>query len=324
MDPAATISVIATVKNEGDSLRPLLDSLRDQTLPPTEIVICDGGSTDETLAILQEFQRYLPLKVVLAPGSNISEGRNRAIAAARGPIVAVTDGGVVLSPTWLEEITRPLRERQTSVVSGWFEPDPYTDFEVVMGATVLPDADDVNPEEFLPSSRSVAFLKTAWETVGGYPEWLDFGEDLLFDLALRRRYGAFSFAPEAVAYFRPRGTLRAFARQYYLYARGDGKANLWPARHAVRYATYLLGVPLLLRGLWRGRWWGSVLLLAGIGLYSRRPAERLWEVTYGWRPPLRARAFALIPLIRLVGDVAKMLGYPVGVWWRWRHRGEMM
>jgi hypothetical protein len=40
----------------------------------------------------------------------------------------------------------------------------------------------------------------------------------------------------------------------------------------------------------------------------------------GWRPPSRVRAFALIPIIRLVGDVAKMLGYPVGLVWRLRQR----
>ena len=61
-----------------------------------------------------------------------------------------------------------------------------------------------------------------------------------------------------------------------------------------------------------------ILLLFGIGAYSRRPAERLWANTWGWRPPARARAFALIPIIRLVGDVAKMVGYPEGVWWRLR------
>ena len=34
-----------------------------------------------------------------------------------------------------------------------------TDFEVVMGATVLPNLDDVDPESFLPSSRSIASLR---------------------------------------------------------------------------------------------------------------------------------------------------------------------
>jgi hypothetical protein len=256
----------------------------------------------------------------VAPGANISEGRNRAVAAASGPLIAVTDAGVVLAPVWLEEITRPLRTQEAAVVSGWFEADPYTDFEVVMGATVLPSLAEIDPEKFLPSSRSVAFRKEAWEAVGGYPEWLDYGEDLIFDMALRQRYGPFPLAPRAVAYFRPRGSWRSLFRQYYRYARGDGKANLWPRRHAIRYVTYLLVLPLLLRLIWRERWLGWAGLVAGIAAYSYRPARRLWDATYGWRPPSRLRAFAQIPAIRLVGDIAKMIGYPPGVLWRLRQR----
>jgi glycosyltransferase involved in cell wall biosynthesis len=314
------VTIIATVKNEGEALRPLLDSILDQTLPPDEVVICDGGSTDATLAILDEYSRWLPLRVIVAPGSNISQGRNRAIAAATGDIIAATDAGVVLAPTWLEELLAPLADESVQVVSGWFEADPFTDFEVIMGATVLPAREDIDPQAFLPSSRSVAFRKSAWAAVGGYPEWLEHSEDLVFDQALHDHFGPFAFAPEAVAYFRPRSSLRAFYRQYRAYARGDGKANLWPLRHAIRYATYLIGLPLILYAIWRERFAGWLLLLLGVGAYSRRPAERLWANTWGWRPPARARAFALIPVIRLVGDVAKMIGYPAGVWWRLRQR----
>ncbi len=313
------VSIIATVKNEGEGMRPLLDSLLDQTRPPDEVIICDGGSTDETPAVLDEYRQWLPLRVISAPGSNISQGRNRAIAAATGDVIAGTDAGVVLAPTWLEELIAPFADPSVQVVSGWFEADPYTDFEVVLGSTVLPTREDIDPATFLPSSRSVAFRKSAWEAVGGYPEWLEHSEDLVFDRALRERFGPFAFAPDAVAYFRPRSSLRSFYRQYFAYARGDGKANLWPKRHAVRYATYLLGLPLLLRWIWRERWLGWALLVAGVGAYSRRPAERLWANTWGWRPPARARAFALIPIIRLVGDLAKMIGYPAGVLWRLRN-----
>lgn len=314
------VSVIMTVKNEGQSLRLLLDSLIQQTRPPDEVVVCDGGSTDDTIAVLEEYRRWLPLRIVVAAGSNISQGRNRAIAEGAGPIIAATDGGVVLAPVWLEEIVRPITEEEAAVVSGWFEADPYTDFEVVMGATVLPTVEDVDPQSFLPSSRSVAFRKEAWEAVGGYPEWLDYGEDLIFDLKLREKFGPFPFVPRAVAYFRPRGSMRAFIRQYYRYARGDGKAGLWPKRHAVRYTTYLLLLPYLLRAIWRGRRRGWIGLLVGCAAYCFRPARRLWAATYGWRPPARLRAFALVPLIRLVGDVAKIVGYPPGVLWRWRRR----
>jgi glycosyltransferase involved in cell wall biosynthesis len=312
------VSVIATVLNEGEAIRPLLDSLIQQSRLPDEVVICDGGSRDNTLEILDEYKEWLPLHVIVVPGANISQGRNRAIAAATGEIIAATDAGVVLCPYWLEDLVRPIEAGETAVASGWFEPDPFTDFEVVMGATVLPDRSDVDPATFLPSSRSVAFLKGAWAAVGGYPEWLDYSEDLVFDVRLRKQFGPLVFVDTAVAYFRPRRNLRAFFRQYFYYARGDGKANLWPLRHAIRYLTYLVGLPFILGAIWREKWYGWVLLFGGLAVYCRRPAERLWSSTWGWRPPARVRAFGLIPIIRLVGDVAKMLGYPAGLLWRWR------
>jgi len=281
-------SIVATVKNEGEALRPLLDSLLDQTRPPDEVVIADGGSDDATLTILDEYRALLPLRVIVAPGSNISQGRNRAIEAATGEIIAATDAGVVLSPTWLEALLAPFADESIHVVSGWFEADPFTDFEVVMGATVLPSRSDIDPQSFLPSSRSVAFRRSAWAAVGGYPEWLEHSEDLVFDRALRDRFGPFPFAPGAVAYFRPRSSLYAFYRQYYAYARGDGKANLWPRRHAVRYVTYLLGLPLLLRAIWRERWFGWLLLFLGVGAYSRRPSGCGTTPGAGGRRPARA------------------------------------
>lgn len=317
------VSLIATIKNEGENLRILLDSILNQTMLPDEVVICDGGSTDNTCAILEEYQQWLPLRIIVAPGSNISQGRNRAIAAASGPMIAVTDAGVVLSPRWLENLVFPLQSRGEQVVAGWFEADPYTDFEVVMGATVLPSQEDINPETFLPSSRSVAFLKSAWEAVNGYPEWLDYGEDIVFDKALRQQYGPFAFSDHSIAYFRPRGDLNSFFRQYFNYAGGDGKANLWPLRHAIRYGTYLVALPWTIYLIWREKWLGWVLLILGIGAYTRRPAIRLWENTWGWRPPARARAFGLIPIIRLVGDIAKMIGYPIGLIWRLRNRQSL-
>ncbi|HNS40931.1 MAG TPA: glycosyltransferase, partial [Promineifilum sp.] len=85
------VTIIATVKNEGEALRPLLDSIIDQTRHPDEVVICDGGSTDDTLAILDEYSQWLPLRVIVEPGSNISRGRNAAIAAATGDVIAGTD-----------------------------------------------------------------------------------------------------------------------------------------------------------------------------------------------------------------------------------------
>lgn len=317
------VAVITTVLNEGAAIERLLDSLLAQTRPPDEVVIVDGGSRDDTVARAQAYVDRLPLRLLVLPGANISQGRNHAIAAARSDLIAVTDAGVQLVPRWLEALTDPLfADPSVQTVAGFFLPDPHTLFETAMGATVLPALADIRPNRFLPSSRSVAFRRAAWQAVGGYPEWLDYCEDLIFDLLLVERYGPFAWAPDAIAYFRPRGSLRAFFVQYYRYARGDGKADLWRRRHLVRYMTYLVATPaLLLAGASHSPlWWG--LLLLGGAAYCRRPWQRLWERGRGLSWGARLKAAALVPVIRVVGDVAKMVGYPVGWAWRLQHWGR--
>jgi glycosyltransferase involved in cell wall biosynthesis len=317
------VSIIATVLNEGPAIRDLLDSLAAQTRAPDEVVIVDGGSTDDTISIVQAYadDGRLPLRVLVEPGANISRGRNVAIADASGDIIASTDAGVQLAPGWLAELVAPFEsENPPQVVAGFFTPDPHSVFEIAMGATVLPSLSDINPDCFLPSSRSVAFTRAAWETSGGYPEWLDYCEDLIFDFRLRDLFHPFAFAPRAVAYFRPRGNLRSFFKQYYLYARGDGKADLWRKRHAIRYLTYLVAVPLLLVLGWRLSpwWWGLGVGLGVVGLFGT-PYRRLWPLLrpLGWSEQLQAILW--VPVIRVTGDVAKMIGYPVGWLWRLRH-----
>jgi glycosyltransferase involved in cell wall biosynthesis len=320
------VSVIATVLNEGPAIARLLESLAAQSRQPDEVVIVDGGSTDDTLAVLQAWSDSgrLLLRVLEEPGANISMGRNTAIAAATGDVIATTDAGVRLEEGWLAALVAPFEdgapERSVAVVSGWFVADPQTLFEAAMGATVLPGVQEITADTFLPSSRSVAFRKVAWERAGGYPEWLDYCEDLIFDFRLRDLYGPFPFAPAATVHFRPRGSLRALFKQYYRYARGDGKADLWRRRHAIRYLTYLVAGPaLVVLALFHSPWWGLVLL-AGVAAYTATPYRRLWPMLAAYGLFDRLKAVFWVPVIRVVGDVAKMVGYPVGLVWRWRNR----
>ncbi len=334
------VSLVFTVLNESASLPALLDSIAAQTRLPDEVVACDGGSADDTVALLRAETRF-PVRVMIAPGANISQGRNQAIAAAHHDLVACTDAGVRLDPRWLENLVQPIDDSKSSIVNpqssippiqnpqwvaGFFLPDPRPGvaFDVAMSATVLPLLDDIRPERFLPSSRSVAFRKSAWQAVGGYPEWLDYCEDLIFDFRLRERFGRPAFASDAVACFRPRTSLPAFIRQYYRYARGDGKANLWLKRHLARYATYLFALPILLAGLLFGvslalQVGCAALLALGAGVYLRAPYRRLPRLWQSLSAGRRLMAMVWVPVIRVAGDIAKMAGYPVGLLWRLRH-----
>jgi cellulose synthase/poly-beta-1,6-N-acetylglucosamine synthase-like glycosyltransferase len=196
-----------------------------------------------------------------------------------------------------------------------------------MGATVLPALEDVDPATFLPSSRSIAFRKDVWQRTGGYPEWLDYCEDLIFDWNFKSAGARMAFEPAATVSFRPRSSLRAFFRQYYRYARGDGKADLWRLRHAVRYAAYahLLATFACLLFLRARRnkkavtYFTVTSALGGVA-YLRRPFERLRRLATGSPVENWLYMLALLPVIRVLGDLAKMLGYPAGWLWRLQHR----
>jgi glycosyltransferase involved in cell wall biosynthesis len=316
-----SVSLVCTVLNEAGGLQELLRSFKAQTRQPDEIVVVDGGSIDGTREALEASCREHPALHVLArSGANIARGRNEAIRAASGEIVAVTDAGVRLDAHWLAALLEPFERccPPPDVVCGFFEADPRSLFELVLGATTLPTVDEIDPATFLPSSRSVAFRRSAWVRVGGYPEWLDYCEDLVFDIALRRAGLRFAWAPTAIAGFRPRPDLRHFFVQYYRYARGDGKALLWGRRHAIRYLTYLGAAALLTVS--RLHPLALALLMLAAEIYCGRPFARLWPRLAGLSPAARLHAIALIPFIRLTGDVAKMLGYPVGLLWRARAR----
>lgn len=313
---ALEISLIATLKDEADSVEAFLDGLLGQSRSPDEIVIVDGGSGDGTVAAIERVREAskVPIRLIEAPGTNISEGRNIAIEEATHDAIAVTDGGTRPRPDWLEKLVVPLEaDPELAVSSGFFLPGGAGWRRRALAIAITPQREEIDPDRFLPSSRSVAFRRGWWRKVGGYPEWLRHCEDLVFDLELRRADASFAFAPDAIVVWDARPDLRSLARQYFNYARGDGHAGLWPKRHLARYLAYAIGAVVWARGP-GGLALGA--LLAGWIAYQAKFLRRLLRI-----PPSRKRSeqllgLAYVPLVVTTGDVAKLVGYAVGRWER--------
>ncbi len=221
------VSLVVTVKNEEKSLKDFFPSVLAQTRYPGEMIISDGGSSDGTWDLLLQFKRLAPFQVELLalPGANIARGRNEAIEKACYPVIAVTDAGCTLDRNWLREITAPFQLSETDVVSGRYIPEADTALQQCIAALTIPQSPYFT--KFLPSGHSVAFSKRAWRQVGGYPQWLDYGEDTYFDLALRRNGCTFVLAPDAVVYWEQRRNLKALWKQFWRYSRGDGQAHVF-------------------------------------------------------------------------------------------------
>jgi glycosyltransferase involved in cell wall biosynthesis len=298
------ISLISTVKDSAEHVEEFLGSLAAQTRPPDEVVIVDGGSTDGTRDILR---RADAVTLIEERAVNISRGRNVAIAAASHDLIAVTDADCVLEPDWLEKLVEPL-EHGADVSMGFSVARTDGFLQECLAAVNMPiDASEIDPAGFMPSARSVAFRRGAIEAVGGYPEWLDIGEDMWVNHRWRELGLDMRFAPEAVVHWRLRPTLGATWWQYFRYGRGDAQGGMYPERHALRFAVYL-GIVAALAS--RRRW---LTLLAAVGAVgrARTPVRRAWRQL----PDARERAFAsiLVPALMAWTDTAKMAGYLVGL-----------
>jgi glycosyltransferase involved in cell wall biosynthesis len=290
------VSLIATLRNEATSAPVWLNSVLQQTRLPDEIILCDGGSTDGTLDILRDMQGSfpVPLRLIEAPGANIARGRNLAIAAASHPLVAITDFGVRLEQTWLAELVHPFAlDPEVQLSAGYYRVDAANAVERLARHYLGMNLTQVNPQTFLPSSRSLALRKSLWTAAGGYPEWLsDAGEDTLFDYRLKHQPARWAFVPAAQVIWQAPGTLMKLVQTYWRYARGDGQAGLHARQYWYRTVlTLQLGMRLLL---------AVVLILAAFLLLGE----------WAWLPLTLAAAWLLVSFYQRNRRIAQALGLP--------------
>lgn len=88
------ISVAMTAYNGGKFLREQLDSILVQSRPIDELVICDDGSTDNTIEILKEFSNDTPFPVnIVINEKKLGSTKNfeKAISLCSGNIIVLCD-----------------------------------------------------------------------------------------------------------------------------------------------------------------------------------------------------------------------------------------
>lgn len=308
------VSLVVTVLNVEEEIEAFLESIEAQTLKPDELVIVDGGSTDWTLNKL--IRPDLNLKVLVYSGSNRSQGRNRGIQLTNNEIIAVTDCGVFLDKDWLGEITQPFANEQVNAVAGYYLAKADTVFQKCAAPYFCVMPEEIKEREkkkgfeFLPSSRSFAFRKSVWGKVGGYPEELNFCEDLVFDQKIKNAGFKFYFAPQAIVYWPQRKTLRSVFKQFYNYATGDGQVFFSPYQTHSRkifliFLRYFLFLIIFLYGFWLSLAW-KFLAVASV-LYLT------WAILKNYRHVKNIKALFWLPVLRIASDIAVMAGTIKGI-----------
>jgi glycosyltransferase involved in cell wall biosynthesis len=80
------VTVITVCYNSADSLERALKSVAMQNWPKVEHIVIDGGSTDDTLSILERYQNHLA-HVVSEPDKGIYDAMNKGLDRATGDVV---------------------------------------------------------------------------------------------------------------------------------------------------------------------------------------------------------------------------------------------
>lgn len=111
------VSVVVLTWNSEGNIGPCLESLRQGTLVPDEIIVVDNGSTDRTRAVLA---RQFPAVRVIENTHNrgVAPARNQGLAVARGAYLLVLDDDTVVHPDALARLVSVLDTNPTVAICG--------------------------------------------------------------------------------------------------------------------------------------------------------------------------------------------------------------
>lgn len=179
---AMKITVIMCTYQRCHSLAKALQSVAATTLPSAvewEVLVVDNNSSDRTRDVVEEISCLYPnrFRYLFEPRPGKSNALNAGIRDARGDILAFMDDDVIAEPTWLQNLTLPLRNGQWAGVGGRILPEP-----------------SFSPPRWLPLQDRYALAPLAVFDLGTKPGLLTeppFGTNMAFQREVFERYGGF-------------------------------------------------------------------------------------------------------------------------------------
>lgn len=232
------VSIVIPCLNEEASLPECLDSILSQDYPrdKLEILIADGGSSDDTLGVIERYAASNPaatIRVVKNPDRIQAAGCNRAIAESRGDVIVRMDAHARYQRDYVTSCVNELAKTGAEIVGGAQRAVWRTPFQRAMVAALesplaMGGAAYRNPssEGFVDTVWLGAFRRDAFEHVGLYDPSAVTNEDAELNHRVIRAGGKVFLSRNIVAYYYPRESLRALARQYFRYGMGRARTSL--------------------------------------------------------------------------------------------------
>ena len=196
------VSIVIPVFNAGAFLEKTLRSLLCNDLTGVELILMDGGSTDNTAAIVAHYRDIFAI-AVSEPDRGQSDAINKGFARATQPILYWLNGDDLILPNALGPIRAAFRddaEAQVVVGDAWMT---EKDFTPIRHFRFSPET--LGFEHLLDYAAnhlvqpSVFFTRTAWDAAGPVKEELHYAMDADLFLGMAARY-RFRHLPVDIGY----------------------------------------------------------------------------------------------------------------------------
>jgi glycosyltransferase involved in cell wall biosynthesis len=244
MTRPAAVSVVVCAYNESAHIGRLLSSLGRQTYAPSDIVVVDDGSVDDTAAIAERDGAT----VIRVDHRGPARGRNAGAEFARGDILVFLDGDMACAPTFVDRLTEPIRQGRAV---GTFTRDIYvgnaanrwSQAYCYIRRLAFPR---LLPEDFPDRSAHYrAVRRDRFLEVGGYDD-VGYGEDM----TLAPKLGALAHVADGAVcfHFNPETPGEIFENARWI-GRGHDVAF---ARRPVRENLPMIAFARGLADVWRG------------------------------------------------------------------------
>src|SRR5262245_25458465 len=102
MSQPGTASVVIPAYNQGRFVAQDVQRALDQSHQPTQVVVVDDGSTDDTPDVLARFAHDARVTVIRQANGGLPVARNRGLDAATGEFVCFLDSDDYLERTHIE------------------------------------------------------------------------------------------------------------------------------------------------------------------------------------------------------------------------------
>ena len=206
------ISVVIPTYNEERYVERCLKSLVNQTLSRAEfeLIVVDGGSTDRTVEIAQDYADI----VMQQKSKGVGGARNDGVDAASAELIATTDADIILPGDWLARICANLAREGVVVAYGPIKPieDKFKYLFLIGMFNKLMHVFAILKIFYFTIGSNTAFRRRAFLQVGGYSD-MPAGDDYGIALKLKRK-GRIIYDPYLHVWFSMRrmekfGILRA-------------------------------------------------------------------------------------------------------------------